>query len=490
MESSITLHIHHGGEFAEKNGVKYYKGGKVEYAYNMRLDVLSIPMFENYIRTDLGYKEFKIYWLSGSLFSDSNCKLLWNDDSLEQMIAYALKSDRIDVYVDHSCEIEEGEGSDDSEKEDGSEDNSVEDSDSESEKEDGSEDEDYNCNLSDCDDDWDEVMQKKKENQLNCKNKQVMEEDGKGFESEYDSDSFEIVGEEISDSSDDDIADSVGTKKKVRKVSKKVYPSFNTRTPMKNIEFEIGLIFTDVKTLRNAIIDYMVEQKREIWFKKNDLQRLQAKCRENCPWYLFVSKVDETGAFQVKTYNKHHNCILVHKHKLVTSDWLVRKIGSKVRANPKWKLREIQQHVHELYGYTLMTDQQKGLKHAIDNILPRAEHSDLLKTEPRYWSRAFFDILTKCDMVDNNLSECFNSWIVEARYKPILDLLDDIRLQVMERLYKKRDWMKGVDSTLFPRIVKKLNYSIEGTRSSTWAGGDECEVRDIDGVNGWWIWLR
>ena len=122
----------------------------------------------------------------------------------------------------------------------------------------------------------------------------------------------------------------------------------------------------------------------------------------------------------------------------------------------------------------------------IKGISPLA-HSDLLKTEPRYWSRAFFDTITKCDMVDNNLSECFNSWIVEARYKPILELLDDIRLQVMERLYKKRDWMSGVESTLCPRIVRKLNYSIEGTKfcKSTWAGGDECEVRDIEG--GQWV---
>ncbi|KAK1389350.1 hypothetical protein POM88_017528 [Heracleum sosnowskyi] len=265
-------------------------------------------MFENYIRTDLGYKQFKIYWLSGSLVNESNCKLLWNDDSLEQMIAYALMSDRIYVYVDHGCEIEDGEGSDDSEKED----DSFEDSDLDSEKEDGSEedsgddskDEDYNCNLSDCDDEWAEVMQKKKriqptEKKGKGKKKWIIEEDGKGFEIEYDSDSFKIVGEEISDSSDDNIADSVGTKKK----------------------------------------------ERETWFKKNDLQMLQAKCRQNCLWYLFASKMDETCAFQVKTYNKDHNCILVHKHKLMTSDWLARKIGSKVRANPKWKLREIQHHV-------------------------------------------------------------------------------------------------------------------------------------------------
>ena len=69
----------------------------------------------------------------------------------------------------------------------------------------------------------------------------------------------------------------------------------------------------------------------------------------------------------------------------------------------------------------------------IKGISPLA-YLDLLKTDPRYWSRAFFNTFTKCDMVDNNLSGCFNSWIVEARYKPILELLDDIRLQVMERV--------------------------------------------------------
>lgn len=67
-------------------------------------------------------------------------------------------------------------------------------------------------------------------------------------------------------------------------------------------------------------------------------------------------------------------------------------------------------------------------------------------------------------MVTNNLSECFNSWVVEARYKPILELLDDIRLQLMQRIPKKRDSLANLDCGIFPRIVKKLNYSIEATK--------------------------
>ncbi|XP_074324236.1 uncharacterized protein LOC141661151 [Apium graveolens] len=389
------------------------------------------------------------------------------------------------------------------------------------------------------------------------------------------------------------------------------YDAFNPRIPMKYIEFEPGLLFTSVSVVKHAVIDYVVEQKRNIWFSKNDLLRVQAKCRPNCPWYLYASKIDVDGTFQIKTYNKQHSCILVHKHSFVRSDWLERKFRNQIRANPKWKLREFQQNINEmhaliisknqcwltkklalskikseigkqykrLYDYeaeilrsnpgntvkfgvekndsdnlgtfkrmyiyftvvkegfaqgcrkfigldgcflksfmkgellaaigrdgnnqmfpiswaivdfesteakTSTLEEFKLIREEIKGISPLA-HYDLLKTEPRYWSRAYFDTLTYCDMVHNNLSECFNSWIVEARYKPILELLDDIRLKIMERLHVRRDFMLKNDCVIGPQIIKKLNYSIEATRfcKSIWTGADECEVKDIDG--GQWV---
>lgn len=95
--------------------------------------------------------------------------------------------------------------------------------------------------------------------------------------------------------------------------------------------------------------------------------------------------------------------------------------------------------------------------------------------------------MTACDMVENNLCECFNSWILEAWYNPIVELLDDIRLKVMERLHMKRDFMLKRDCLIYPQIIRKLNFSIEATKfcKSTWTGADECEARDIDG--GQWV---
>ena len=118
----------------------------------------------------------------------------------------------------------------------------------------------------------------------------------------------------------------------------------------------------------------------------------------------------------------------------------------------------------------------------IRSISPFA-YDDLLRTNPKYWSRAYFQTLTHCDVVDNNISECFNSWILEARYKPIISMLDQIRVQCMERIHVKRDYMTRIESELCPRIIKKLNHNIEGSKkcTSTWDGGDKCEVRDLDG---------
>ena len=77
MDSNVTLHFHHGGEFAFTNGVKYYKGGKVEHVYDQRLDVLSMPMFDDYVQTELEYDDFKLYWhKSGCLFNEVNCKFM------------------------------------------------------------------------------------------------------------------------------------------------------------------------------------------------------------------------------------------------------------------------------------------------------------------------------------------------------------------------------------------------------------------------------
>ncbi|XP_070045762.1 uncharacterized protein [Nicotiana tomentosiformis] len=74
-------------------------------------------------------------------------------------------------------------------------------------------------------------------------------------------------------------------------------------------------------------------------------------------------------------------------------------------------------------------DQIKSMSQVDDDGKEVVE--DLLKYLPKCWSRAFFDTVCKNQSVDNNLTESFNAWILQARHKPIIKMLEDIRIKVM-----------------------------------------------------------
>ncbi|KAG5596989.1 hypothetical protein H5410_038221 [Solanum commersonii] len=61
---------------------------------------------------------------------------------------------------------------------------------------------------------------------------------------------------------------------------------------------------------------------------------------------------------------------------------------------------------------------------------------DLVKNPQKVWCRTYFDTQCKNMMIDNNFTEPFNAWILEARTKPIIKMLEEIRVQVMRLLWK------------------------------------------------------
>ena len=53
------------------------------------------------------------------------------------------------------------------------------------------------------------------------------------------------------------------------------------------------------------------------------------------------------------------------------------------------------------------------------------------------WSRSHFGTSFKYDMLLKNLCELFNATLIEARQKPILSMLEDIRVYMMRRMKMK-----------------------------------------------------
>ena len=63
----------------------------------------------------------------------------------------------------------------------------------------------------------------------------------------------------------------------------------------------------------------------------------------------------------------------------------------------------------------------------------------LAQRDPNQWSRAYFGTKSKCDILLNNICECFNSVILEGRQLGIVAMCDWIFEYVMKRFQANRD---------------------------------------------------
>ncbi|XP_075520701.1 uncharacterized protein LOC142553992 isoform X2 [Primulina tabacum] len=155
-------------------------------------------------------------------------------------------------------------------------------------------------------------------------------------------------------------------------------------------------------------------------------------------------------------------------------------------------------------GWTFMSDKQKGLIPAFENLFPNAENrfcvrhlytnmkhdgfrgvgiknalwaaaratrveefkrrmEDLKKINhdayiwlskkpEQHWSKAYFSTIPKCDILLNNMCECFNSMILDAREKPIISMFETLRNLLMVRFQTNREKAEKWDGVMCPKI--------------------------------------
>ncbi|KAK8938906.1 hypothetical protein KSP39_PZI011307 [Platanthera zijinensis] len=155
--------------------------------------------------------------------------------------------------------------------------------------------------------------------------------------------------------------------------------------------------------------------------------------------------------------------------------------------------------------WTVISDKQKGLIKAIEYLLPNAEHrfcirhmynnfrqkfrglqlKDLLwraasatsiidfnvemeklktcdkkaydwvrERNERHWARPHFSVWSKCDLLLNNFCESFNKVNLKAREKPIISMLETIRVILMKRLHTQRDNVLKFSGEVCPSIQR------------------------------------
>ena len=77
------------------------------------------------------------------------------------------------------------------------------------------------------------------------------------------------------------------------------------------------------------------------------------------------------------------------------------------------------------------------------------------------WCKAFFRTDIQCDVMDNNMAEAFNGWILDARTKPIISMVDAIKVQMMNKIWNKSQSVSSWIMDVSPNALKKLEKNKE-----------------------------
>ena len=79
--------------------------------------------------------------------------------------------------------------------------------------------------------------------------------------------------------------------------------------------------------------------------------------------------------------------------------------------------------------------------------------------EPQHWANALFEGQHYSNM-NSNIVESFNAWIIEARHLAFTELIDHIRIQIMEMMSKIKIESSTWDSYLCLKVEEQLQTNI------------------------------
>ncbi|WJX18608.1 hypothetical protein P8452_08390 [Trifolium repens] len=108
-----------------------------------------------------------------------------------------------------------------------------------------------------------------------------------------------------------------------------------------------GTTFSTREEFKNAISTYSVVNNVDLWYIKNDKERVRVGCKDGCPWIALLSPVPGEDTWQLRKINDVHKCIPEYRVRVLNSDWLGKKLFSSVKVNPNIKVTYICSKAHE-----------------------------------------------------------------------------------------------------------------------------------------------
>ncbi|GJY56750.1 hypothetical protein Tco_0455865 [Tanacetum coccineum] len=217
-----------------------------------------------------------------------------------------------------------------------------------------------------------------------------------------------------------------------------------------------------------------------------------------CPFRLYASWMSSEHCFQIKSLILDHKCCRNYNlGSLVTFKWIAAQYANEIIADPFISYRKMKddirhkfmidvslgqckiakqkalfdheggliKHYSKLYDYMqAILDSNPGSTCRLDvdesntsrtfkriyicfkgvkdgwlagcRKINQQAYEYLVARDLNSWSGAFFEMDRRCAAFENGISESFNRAILDQRSKPIITMLEEIRLYIMQRLFQ------------------------------------------------------
>ncbi|WVY97002.1 hypothetical protein V8G54_029153 [Vigna mungo] len=263
-------------------------------------------------------------------------------------------------------------------------------------------------------------------------------------------------------------------------------------------EFNISLVYNNQgKAMATAKIDGCFKQKYERLYdyahellRSNPGSTVKVKVKRNGDKVIF----NRMCVFQSMSIIHLDGCFLKGKYE----DELLTAIARDVENKETWTWF-LEWLIGDLRGRglcsrcTSVSDQQKGLLPAIQQLFPSVDQrfcvrhiyanfrkkfpdinlrqllqmkdvneeafKHLIGIPPRFWSKSRFSGRPSCDTLMNNISEAFNSVILDARGKPIITMLEEIRSYLMKRWASNKEKITSLKVSFAPKFKRDYRRS-------------------------------
>ena len=154
----------------------------------------------------------------------------------------------------------------------------------------------------------------------------------------------------------------------------------------KSPQFEVNSQFDNFSALKHACTRAALLDVYEFVPDKVDIDRYILKCLDKeCTWYLYATAFPGTNVWRIRKSTQTHSChgIQHSGHRNVDEEFISTEILPKLRSDPKFTPKAIQNHLKEQYGVAIKYHKAWRARERATKVI-NGSHEGAYNSLPKY----------------------------------------------------------------------------------------------------------